>query len=332
VACVAALRNDDADFAQFMDFVKKFNKTYPTVHEFQARFRVFQMSLDRVAGRRLVAVPRANTAFGITKFSDLTPTEFKSMYLGSVPPRFSSNASVAHPLSEVTPPTSYDWRSQGAVSAVKDQEQCGSCWAFSATEEIESMTYMKNKVLPILAPQQIVSCDTQDSGCDGGWPYLAYQYVESAGGMTTEAQYPYTSGGGDSGTCALGNDKLASKVNNYYWAVPPCTDSCDSQNEDTLLQVLFQQGPLSVCVDAESWQDYMGGILPVGCPHDYSDLDHCVQLVGYNEASDKTPYWIVRNSWNTDWGISGYIYIERGTNECGIADSVTYVDAVSLSL
>jgi len=209
---------------------------------------------------------------------------------------------------------------------VKDQGQCGSCWAFSATEEIESMTFMSANKMFILAPQQIVSCDTTDSGCDGGWPYSAYEYVEQQGGITQETAYPYTSGDdGDTGECELGNDKLAVAVSNYSYAVPPCYDTCNSQNENLLLSNMAQYGPVSVCVDAEPWQDYSSGVLTASeCANDYDDLDHCVQLVGFDRTQSQ-PYSIIRNSWNTDWGIDGYIYLELGSNTCGYADQATFV-------
>jgi len=206
---------------------------------------------------------------------------------------------------------------------VKDQQQCGSCWAFSATEEIESAWFLSKKTLPVLSPQQIVSCDTTDAGCNGGDTITAYQYVQSAGGLESDSAYPYTSGGGDSGTCKFDKSKVVATVGGFTYATPPCTDSCTHQNETTLANSLLD-APVSICVYAESWQNYNSGILKTNCPRSYSDLDHCVQLVGFNFAGT-TPYWIVRNSWNTDWGVAGYIYIESGTNLCGIADEATIV-------
>jgi len=230
---------------------------------------------------------------------------------------------------KAAPPTTFDWRDKGAVTDVKDQGQCGSCWAFSATEEIESMWFLSNGSLPILSPEQIVDCDTVDQGCNGGDTVTAYQYVEQAGGLETDSDYPYTEGG----DCNADSSEFVASISGFNYATPPCTDSCDSQDEDTLQSNLASTGPVSICVDAEIWQTYSGGVIEPsdGCDYDYTSLDHCVQLVGYDQ-DDTGTYWIVRNSWNTDWGDNGYIYLRRGGNVCGVADEATIVETGSKSL
>jgi len=214
-------------------------------------------------------------------------------------------------------------------TAIKDQGQCGSCWAFSATEEIESMWYMAGNAIPTLAPQQIVDCDTVDQGCNGGNTETAYAYVTQAGGLDTEASYPYTSGdSGSAGNCQVVTSSFAAKVNNYTYAIPPCDDSCDHQDENALRQQLTTVGPLSICVDAAPWQDYSGGIMTGDeCPHDVGSLDHCVQLVGYDWPNK---YWTVRNSWATSWGENGYIRLSTGENTCGVGDDVTIATVVPM--
>jgi len=182
-----------------------------------------------------------------------------------------------------------------------------------------------------LPEQQTVSCDTTDQGCGGGDTITAYAYMQKAGGVESDADYPYTSGGGDSGTCTFDASKIVAKVTTksppYSYATPPCTDSCTHQDEDTLAANLVNQGPVSICVYAESWMDYAGGVYSdtAGCPSAYTSLDHCVQLVGYNKQTSPA-YWVVRNSWNTGWGVQGYIYLEMGKNICGVADEATIVD------
>jgi len=271
----------------------------------------------RVAARNA----EGHATFGLTKFADLSPSEFSSMYLKYKPseePRTPVEVRNASSWSATDP---IDWRTKGAVTAVKDQGQCGSCWAFSTTEEIESMWFLDGNPLTELSPQQIVSCDHVDQGCDGGDPPTAYAYVEKAGGLETGADYPYTSGkSGENGQCKADKADNVAHISGFKYATPGCTDSCNKQNEATLLNSLGKS-PVSICVDAESWQDYSSGILE-NCPHAYGDLDHCVQLVGYTPSATK-PFWIVRNSWNTDWGIAGYIYLGYGTNQCGVADEAT---------
>jgi len=189
------------------------------------------------------------------------------------------------------------------------------------------MTYIKRNTLPVLSPQQIVSCDTVDQGCNGGDTPTAYQYVMQAGGLDTETSYPYRSGDGNDYSCHFNKAAVAAKISGFTYATPPCQDACNNQNEPLLASNMAATGPVSVCLNAEPWQDYMGGILKSGCGHAVSDMDHCVQLVGYNTGGS-TPYWIIRNSWNTDWGIQGYIYVAQKSNLCGVANEATFVTAL----
>jgi len=223
-----------------------------------------------------------------------------------------------------------DWRDKGAVTAVKDQGQCGSCWAFSATEQIESADFMAGRPLQVLSPQQIVSCDKGgswgDSGCDGGFTEGAFEYVAGVAGIETEANYPYKSGTtGTDGQCKYDASKVAVSIKGYTYAVPPCTSgSCTKQDETGLLNQIATS-PISICVNAEPWQFYSSGVMKgKSCSGAYADQDHCVQLVGYDQNTTPS-YWIVRNSWNTDWGYSGYIRLEIGTNCCGVADDAIFV-------
>jgi len=261
--------------------------------------------------------------FGLNKFSDMTQDEFKRAYLGFKPRAGRPHLPVVR--SAKTADDLVDWRTKGAVTAVKNQAQCGSCWAFSTAEEIESAWFLAGNELTTLSEQQIVSCDTVDQGCSGGDTVTAYAYVEQAGGLESESAYPYTSGGGDSGTCTFDSTQIVAHITNFSYATPPCTDACTNQDETTLANNLASMGPVSICVYAEPWQDYTGGVLNSDCTSDYSQLDHCVQLVGYNKQDSSNPYWIIRNSWDTTWGEAGYIYVQIGQNLCGVADEATIV-------
>jgi len=226
---------------------------------------------------------------------------------------FNIRKTKAEPIS-LGPFTSIDWREKGAVTPVKNQGQCGSCWAFSATEQIESDYFLTYGELKVLAPQQIVSCDNVDLGCNGGDTVTAYQYVQSAGGQEWSKDYPYTSGTtGRTGTCDFIKKDITADLKQAFYV------SQKASQEKNMLQQI-QQSPMSVCVDAETWQTYTGGIVTARtCAQ---SLDHCVQVVGYNEQQQ---YWITRNSWGTDWGNAGYIWVKYGENACGIADEATIV-------
>jgi len=163
-----------------------------------------------------------------------------------------------------------------------------------------------------LAPQQIVDCDTTDQGCNGGFPASAYQYIESAGGLETETAYPYQ---GVDGTCRFDKTKVESTIANFKYATT-------KGDENTLKQNLVSASPLSICVDAANWQDYSSGVMSAWDCCWFCQLDHCVQLVGY-DSSASTPFYIVRNSWNTNWGEQGFIRLAMGSNACGLTDYAT---------
>jgi len=301
---LAAVHLSDKEVSDaFVSWMARHNKVYATQEEFNLRREIFSQNIDHVNDLNAKHILLGGEAvFGLTKFSDISKGEFKATYLNAKP-RPAEN--VVH-LQSDSLPNDVDWRNNGAVTDVKDQGQCGSCWAFSATEAAESYYFLtKQGGLPTLSPQQVVSCDPYDYGCNGGWPYDAFTYLKGVGGQESEAAYPYTSGGGDTGTCQFSAGSIVAKVRGY---------NSVSGGENGLATALGS-GPPSVCVAAEDWYSYTGGVLR-SCS---GGVDHCVQAVGY--TSD---YWIVRNSWGADWGESGYIFIARGSDLCLIADYVTY--------
>jgi len=161
-----------------------------------------------------------------------------------------------------------------------------------------------------LAPQQIVDCDTNDGGCNGGDTITAFEYVIKAGGQDTEVSYPYKA---VNDPCHFKPADVESKITSYKYATT-------THNEDEMKTATATVAPLSICVDAETWQFYSSGIMKSSqCGR---SLDHCVQITGY-DTSSATPYWEVRNSWGTDWGEKGFIRLEYGTNTCGLADEAT---------
>jgi len=168
----------------FTAWKAQYNKVYSTEEEEATRFQNFKLTLDRIEARNAIA---SNTVYGLTKFSDLSPEEFRATYLGSRIPENAHTYDVGVlPGGPIEAPQTWDWRSQNKVTPVKNQEQCGSCWAFSTVENIESIYCVKNNIdctgLAPLSVQEIVDCDTTDQGCEGGWPYDAYQFVIQEGG------------------------------------------------------------------------------------------------------------------------------------------------------
>jgi len=340
VAVNAAAKYSPQLLSKFNAWQIKYGKVYDSVPEFEHAIGNFQASIARVAANNKRT---GGTFYGLTKFSDLSPAEFKDTYLrcGSGQRHRhghtrSSSAPVMEPFDTTNVPTTFDWRDHtpSVVTAVKDQGQCGSCWAFSATENIESMSALVGNPLTELAPEQIVDCDTVDQGCNGGDTPTAFQYVQQAGGLDTEASYPYTAGdSGSGGTCAFNQANVKAQIDGFAWVINECTTgACNSQSMSQVQSGLPLIGPFSICVFAEPWQDYSGGIFnDATCSWDAASLDHCVQMIGYDNANK---YWIIRNSWNSDWGENGYIYVstaEANGNLCGVLDEVNFVNATKMA-
>jgi C1A family cysteine protease len=296
----------------FTAWKAQYNKVYSSPEEEALRFANFKLSIDRVESRNAKS---SNAVYGLTKFSDLTPEEFKATYLGSViPENYDSYDVGVLEGGNIVAPNTWDWRTQNKVTPVKNQQQCGSCWAFSTVENIESIYCVsKNMDCNTLAPlsvQEIVDCDTTDQGCNGGWPYDAYQFVISEGGLEDDSDYPYTA---QDGTCNFQQNLVKVQISSWKYAT-------QNSDEATLQTNLVNWGPLSVCVDASSWQDYTGGVvMGSDCTN---NIDHCVQLVGY-DMTQSPSFWIVRNSWGTDWGENGYIRLQYGQDTCAVADVAT---------
>jgi len=314
----------DPAWPEFVTFALQHQRHYKTQNEAAQRFANFKATLARNAELRK-ANPLAS--FGVNKFADLSKEEFAAKYLmppGSVGrsnrayPKFYKDGKFPAVKKDVhSVPNDVDWFAAGACTAVKNQGQCGSCWAFSATEAIESATYLAGQGLPTLSPEQIVDCDTSDGGCNGGDPRSAMNYVVSAGGLDTEASYPYTAGGGQPQEgCSTSTGTVGATISGPQ-------DVSDG-NEQALQSFLQNSGPPSVCVDASSWSSYTGGVMTsCGC-----QLDHCVQATGITSQFG-TPAYAVRNSWATDWGVNGFIYLAIGDNTCCVANEVTWVQGAS---
>jgi cathepsin F len=292
--------------------MQQYDKTYADSKELATRFNNFKATIVRV---NTLNKNSRKATYAITRFADMSPEEFKNKFLMSNPIQPEADTEVVE-AAAVAVPNTFDWRDKGAVTPVKDQESCGSCWAFSATEAIESAWILAGKATNStvnLAPQQIVDCDTADDGCGGGETSGAYDYVISAGGLESNLSYPYT---GQDGQCHFDKNLVVAQISSYKAAT-------SFWDEKTLQSNLLAWGPLSICVDASSWQDYESGVMTHFECAFINVLDHCVQLVGYN-ATAPTPYWIVRNSWTPDWGIDGYIWLEMWHDTCGIAHDATW--------
>ena len=302
-------------------YKRDWNKVYATAEEDERRFSNFISNLKLAAERNEAERAVNGTAmYGITKFSDMSMEEFRAHFLKSDPAlKKGKGIKVkveALPAATLAKNEFIDWTGT-LTTPVKDQGYCGSCWAFSATEQIESDAMRVLGSSYILSPQQITSCDQVSGGCDGGFTESAYEYVRLNGGIEQDSDYPYTSYEGRTGNCKAEESLAVIKVNQYY------TVDAATENgiEDAMATYVQKTGPLSVCVAAETWNLYTGGIV-TRCPIGY--VDHCVQAVGVQTGNGG--FWKVRNSWGTSWGESGYIRLAYGANTCSITNDATYVD------
>jgi len=298
VASASFLPKEDEDMFKFMKFVRQHNKEYSSVEEFQERFIIFKENLSKVSNHE-----------SYTPFMDVSVEEFNNRLTLSASMIPKARATMErYVLKNVFGdlPTTFDWRDQKAVGDVRDQGQCGSCWAFSAVGNLEGLYAIKHQQLLDLSEQQLVDCDKdQDQGCNGGWMDNAFQYLQSHG-IEREADYPYTA---RDGKCKYNDSKGVFKVASFKDI---------SQNESEIQRVLVENGPLSVAVDASSFQFYSGGINDCS----FSYLNHGVTLVGYGEEAG-VKFWTIKNSWGKGWGEKGYIRIPRGTGACGVNSAVS---------
>ncbi|XP_011040442.1 PREDICTED: vignain-like [Populus euphratica] len=260
----------------------------------------------------------------LNKFADMTNHEFRSVYAGSKVKRHRmfcgtttrGNGSFMYEKVDKVP-SSVDWRKKGAVTAVKDQGQCGSCWAFSTIVAVEGINYIKTNKLVSLSEQELVDCDTtENQGCNGGLMEYAFEFIKKKGGVTTESTYPYQA---EDGTCDV------EKVNKPVVSIDGY-EKVPENDEDALLKAAANQ-PVSVAIDAggSDFQFYSEGVFTGECG---TELDHGVAIVGYGTTLDGTKYWVVRNSWGPEWGEKGYIRMQRGISDkeglCGIAMEASY--------
>lgn len=295
--------SDEAKQGLFNDFTEKYRKSYPPV-ERDYRLTVFKQNLNVIDELNAAEKVKGTSAtFKITKFTDLTELEFRTQYLTLKIPQtllqernisaLSLNALTGNASVRSTRSTGilYDW-SGIYTNVVRDQGDCGSCWAFSVVSQIESDAIRSNQLTlgATLSVQQIINCDSKDRGCKGGWVSAAYDYLLLPNlGIAFDNLYPYTSGDtGVEGTCPLNGLVNSIALNSYTFLTK---SSRQPTAEVAMRSYITSTGPLSICVDASSWLFYGSGILTgfTAVPN----LNHAAQLVGINERNSTNIYWIV---------------------------------------
>jgi len=280
-------------------YKSKFAKTYESDAEEARRYEVFNRNMQKAAEFNAMD---DLAEYGMTVVSDRFPEElFSSAELPEVEDL--PKAPLPSEESVKALPTSFDSRSKGWIPTVRDQGQCGSCWAFSTAATVSgSYTKTHGGSAPILAEQQLVDCDPDDSGCNGGLAARGLKYVQNKG-LMLNSDYPYTA---RVGSCRYDASKVKAKVKQIYSV---------SSSVSAMKNAVYNNAIISVRINAEKVQSYHSGIITsTGCS---TQPNHAVNVVGWG-VSGSTNYWIVRNSWGSSWGESGYFRIVSGANACGI--------------
>ncbi|XP_064958461.1 senescence-specific cysteine protease SAG39-like [Musa acuminata AAA Group] len=318
----AAAELGDASMAErHVEWMARHGRAYKDAAEKEQRLRIFKSNVEYIesfnAGKRKYQL-------AANQFADLTHEEFKAMHTGFKPSgtgaKKAGNGFRHGSLSSV--PDSVDWRSKGAVTPIKDQGLCGSCWAFTVVAAVEGITKIATGKLISLSEQQLVDCDVhgKDQGCQGGDMDAAFEFIVNNGGITSEANYPYEE---VQRLCNAHNASFVVATIESHEDVPT--------NDEKALRKAVANQPVSVGIDAGSsldFQLYSGGVFSGECG---TDLDHAVTVVGYGTTSDGTKYWLAKNSWGETWGENGYIRMERDVAAkeglCGIAMQASYPTA-----
>ncbi|XP_062104639.1 ervatamin-B-like [Humulus lupulus] len=304
-------RSEEAVKESFERWIIQHARNYTNEAERELRYWIYHLNLLLIDEVNSLDLPYKLID---NKYADMTNSEFQEIFLGFKP--------LLHHQTNfrygdgVNLPKQVDWRKNGSVTSVKDQGQCGSCWAFSSVAAVEGINHIKTGKLVSLSEQQLMDCDVTSGnlGCRGGYMDKAFEYVKR-NGLTTEKNYPYQ---GADGSCKGNKVKNGKVTISGYERVPA--------NDERKLQTAASHQPISVAIDAASYefQLYSHGVFTGQCG---TDLNHGVTVVGYGEQNG-SKYWLVKNSWGADWGESGYIKMKRDSKDkrgqCGIAMDASY--------
>nr|CAH04631.1 cathepsin H [Suberites domuncula] len=298
----------------FKEWQEKHGKVYSTEEESQSRLKVFMKNVIYIDNHNKQG---HSYELEVNEYADMTLDEFKDQYLMEPQHCSATHSLKSDPPKYRDPPKAIDWRSKGAVTPVKNQGQCGSCWTFSTTGCLESHHFLKTGQLVSLSEQQLVDCAQafNNNGCNGGLPSQAFEYIHYNGGLDSEESYPYRA---HDEKCHFVPSEVSATVSNVV--------NITSKDEMQLYNAVGTVGPVSIAYDVSAdFRFYKKGVYKSKeCKTDPEHVNHAVLAVGYNTTESGEDYWIVKNSWGTKFGINGYFWIARGENMCGLADCASY--------
>ncbi|CAH1110214.1 unnamed protein product [Psylliodes chrysocephalus] len=296
----------------WQSFKLKHNKTYNIVEE-KLRFQIFKDNLKKIEEHNVrYEDGEVRYYLGVNQFADMTDEEFSDMLQLQVSNKPKIMANVQEFSKDLKVPDSINWLEKGAVLPIRDQGDCGSCWAFSSVATIEGQNAIKNNVSIVLSPKQLVDCSNSygNGGCNGGNQFLAYTYIANFG-IQSESSYPYST---EKTECKYSADDVATQISGYRRI---------QENEEDLKAAVGTIGPISVTILADTLKLYAGGIYDdaEACSGIY--VNHGVVVIGYG-TEEGIDYWLIKNSWGTSWGESGYLRLHRNYSVCGILLQMTY--------
>ncbi|XP_013192682.1 cathepsin O [Amyelois transitella] len=340
----------------FEEYVEKFNKTYKNnTNEYETRYQHFVASVAEI--EKLNSESRGpdqyKARYGLTHLSDMSKAEYKDIHLSDErmkkPPRLygkswsktndrdkyymeephgdhqrnrccsdsHDNIYIIIRKRRAVLPLQVDWRAKGVIGPIRDQGLCGACWAFSTVGAMEAMAAIKTGKLETLSVQEVIDCaGLGNSGCAGGDICLLLDWLLiNDTPVEFDKEYPLRL---TDGACRAKKNATGVRVASFT-----CDDFVGA--EDKILEALATHGPVSVAVNALTWQNYLGGVIQYHCSGSPFDLNHAVELVGYDLTAD-VPYYIAKNSWGSQFGLEGYLHIAIGNNICGVANEVASVD------
>jgi len=318
--------------SEFEEFKTQHGKVY-TAQENEVRFAYYQANMKQIDDLNAESAITGGATFAPNRLTDQSPAEIQRLMGFRRPVKRTHSGASTFGGNDMAVPADIDYRHDGAITPVKDQltpKFCGNCYAISATGALESVWFLSGNrtKLQALSVSQATECETVDGGCeDGGEPQNVFDYYLKKG-AELETDYPEDNGDGKTHKCQFNANKVVVFPDSYS------DINCDktSKGDKVIQQALATYGPLSVCLyaSATAFDNYAKGVLTAKQCGTKSP-DHCALLVGYNTTAS-TPYWIIKNSFGTDWGVKGYLQLEMGTNACRMNEDVISVSVSNSTL